>query len=86
MNILIGLAIGLVIGVAQLVLLIKFVARVATGAGFLLLGVLQLFFPFVVLLLVGFLYTAALLWAGIAIAAVLTFGSIFRIISRGRKK
>jgi hypothetical protein len=88
MNIAIGIVIGLVVGAAQFLLLLRFTKRVTggSGSGFVLFGLLQWILPFAALLLVGLFYTAALLPAGITIAVTLIAGAAARIIIGGRKK
>lgn len=80
MTIFIGVIIGLVIGLIQLVLLFKFVALVIKGSGFVLLGLLQLVFPFLALLVVSVLLSAALMTAGIVVVSVLIVGVIVQLI------
>ncbi|MDR0906043.1 MAG: hypothetical protein LBN00_07700 [Oscillospiraceae bacterium] len=90
MHIIIGIIIGLAAGAAQYLLLSRFTRRVTagpeSGSGFVLFGLLQWVLPFAVLLLVGLLYTPALLPAGITIATTLIVGAVARIIIGGRKK
>ena len=77
MNIVFGILIGIAIGTLQLYLLVKFIKGVTAAAaseagsdsanltGHMAIGMLQLLLPFAALLIVAFVYRAALLWAGI---------------------
>jgi len=82
MVIFIGIIIGLAVGLIQLLLLFKFVALVIKGSGFVLMGLFQLVFPFLALLVVSLVFSAALMSAGIAVVAVLIVGVIVRLIVR----
>ena len=82
MVIFIGIIIGLVVGLIQLWLLFKFVALVIKGSGFVLLGLFQLIFPFLALLIVSLVFSAALMSAGIVVVAVLLVGVIVQLIMK----
>jgi hypothetical protein len=78
-----GLVIGIVSGAVQLALLSRF-TRALTGGSFssktVGVGILQLFLPFVVLVVCAFLIPNSLLWAGAGIAASLVIGGIILFI------
>jgi hypothetical protein len=83
----IGLLIGIVSGVFQFWLLIKFVNAITAGTvdiKNMLLGLAQFFLPLGVLVGVAFLRREDLLWAGLGIAGVLLIGAVmkYRVFAR----
>ena len=85
MSTIIGIALGAAVGAATLFFLLRFIKQVSTGTGFVLYGLLQLALPFASLLIIGLVYTPALLPAGITSAAILTIGSITRVLAEKAK-
>ena len=86
---LLGVAIGVVSGVMQFFLLLKFTGSI-TGGKFsgktVLFAITQFLFPFAILLLCAFFLNEELLMVGIGIAAALITCAVIRFILVSRAK
>ena len=84
----IGLAVGLVAGVFQFWLLLKFTNHITSGnmsTSAVFLGLAQFLLPLAVLLCIGFLRRDELLYAGIGIVVPLITGAVVTLVRRNRQ-
>jgi len=88
-DVIIGLAIGVVTGAIQFFLLFKFVTSVTggnQGIKTLLFALTQFLFPFAILVVCAFLIPDSLMWVGIGVAATLIVCAAIRFIMVSKMK
>jgi len=89
-SVLAGLFIGIITGVIQFFLLMKFVFSVTSGKfnnKTVLFALTQFLFPFTVLIIYGLLFREGLMWVGIGMASALIISAVIKfILFSGNKK
>jgi hypothetical protein len=84
----IGIAVGIIEGVVQYLLLLKFTSSISKGTidtKAVLLGLLQFFLPMGVLIAMAFLRRSDLLWTAVGISVSLLICAVTKFVLGARK-